>query len=207
MFLISYIILGITILISYQGLKNPELISRFSFNPYRVKHHKEYYRFITHTFFHGDMNHLLFNMMSFYFVSRYLESVFIFEFGSVLGEFHFLVIYFGGAIAGTIRSYFKNQDNFYYQSIGASGAISATIFAFILWLPNVEFLLFFFIPMKAFIFGFLYLAIEYYSMKRAKGNIAHDVHIISALFGVIYVLIINFEKGKEFIDLILRVNG
>lgn len=207
MFLISYIILGVTVLISYNGFNNPQLINRYSFNPYRVKNNKEYYRLFTHIFFHADINHLLFNMMSFYFVSRYLESVFIFEYGYFIGELHFLTIYFGGAIFGTLRSYYNNHTNPYYQSIGASGAISATIFAFILWLPNVEFLLFFIIPMKAFIFGILYLTIEYLAMKRTKGNIAHDVHIISALFGVFYILIINFEKGKEFIDLILRLNG
>lgn len=207
MFISSYIILGVTVLLSLQGFKKPELIQQYAFNPYKLKHEKNYYRLITHAFFHGDMNHLIFNMFSFYFVGRYMESVLVFEYGTTLGEIHFLAIYFGGTIVGTIYSFWKHQDNPYYQSIGASGAISASIFAFILWLPNVEFLLFFFIPMKAFIFGFLYLAIEYFSMKRNKGGIAHDVHIISAIYGVIYILIINFEKGREFIDLILRTNG
>ena len=207
MFIVTYLLIGLTALISFYGFNKPSLIDRFSFNPYRIKHDKQYYRIITHAFFHADSMHLLFNMMSLYFVGRYMEAVLVYSYGIAIGEFHFLVIYLGGAIVGTIRSYMKNADNYNYQSIGASGAVSATIFAFILWMPNIEFLFFFAIPMKAFVFGFLYLAIEFVAMKRAQGRIAHDVHIISALYGVAYVLCINFDKGKEFIDLILRING
>jgi len=207
MFFVTYTILALTVLISYQGFSNHDLINRYSFNPYKVKHERQFYRIISHAFFHADNAHLLFNMMSLYFVGRFLEAVLVQEYGVTDGELHFLAIYLGGAVVGTIFSYLKNNQNPNYQSIGASGAVSATIFAFILWLPDIEFLLFFIIPMKAFIFGFLFLAIEFVAMKRSKSRIAHDVHIISAIYGACYVLLINFDKGIEFFNLILRVNG
>lgn len=207
MFFVTYTILALTVLISYQGFSNSDLINRYSFNPYKVKHERQFYRIISHAFFHADNAHLLFNMMSLYFVGRFLEAVLVQEYGVTDGELHFLAIYLGGAVVGTIFSYLKNNQNPNYQSIGASGAVSATIFAFILWLPDIEFLLFFIIPMKAFIFGFLFLAIEFIAMKRSKSRIAHDVHIISAIYGACYVLLINFDKGIEFFNLILRVNG
>lgn|SRR5690554_649607 len=207
MFYVTYTFLTITVLISYQGFKNPELIRLYSFNPYVMKEKGQSYRFITHAFLHADSTHLLFNMMSLFFVGRYLEAVLVNYYGLITGEIHFLMIYFGGAVVGTVSSYIKNKDNPSYQSIGASGAVSAAIFGFIIWMPNVEFYLFFAIPMKAFVFGFLFLGFEFFAMKRSTGRIAHDVHLISALYGVVYILFINFEKGIELLDLILRLNG
>lgn len=207
MFNTTYILMGLTILISIMGFNNPQLIDKFSFKPSEIKQNRAYYRIFTHIFFHADSMHLLFNMMSFFFIGKYTEYVLVYHFGFQIGILHYLILYFGGATVGTLYSFYKNKDNKYYQSIGASGAVSSVIFGFILWEPNVEFLFFFAIPMKAFVFGFMYLAIEYFSMKRAKGRIAHDVHIFSALFGVVYVLSINFEKGKEFIDLLTNFNG
>lgn len=204
MFFIAIVITLITGLVSYQGFKNPALIERYSFNPYKVKEQKEYYRVFTHVFFHANTTHLFFNLLSFYFVGRYLEYVLVDFYGTYNGSIHFLLVYFGGAVIGTLNSYAKHANNPNYQSIGASGAVSASIFGFIIWMPDVEFLLFFFIPMKAYVFGLLFLAYEYFSIRRQNSRIAHDVHFISAIYGVVYVLIINFDKGKEFIDLILR---
>ncbi len=207
MFYITYTILVLTALVSFQGFKDPELFRRYSFKPYAIKEKGQFYRFITHAFLHADTTHLLFNMMSLYFVGRYLEQVLVYHYGLLMGGIHFLLIYLGGAVVGTVRSYYKHLDNPAYQSIGASGAVSAAIFAFIMWMPNVEFYLFFAIPMKAWVFGFLFLGLEFFAMKKATGRIAHDVHLISALYGVIYILFINLAKGKEFIELILRLNG
>lgn len=201
-FIISYIIIGITVLISYRAFKDVRLIDKFSFSPYRVKEQKEHYRILTHVFLHADEMHLLFNMMSFYFVGRYMEVLLTQYFGETLGILHFLVIYFGGAVVGTIYAFYKHSANPYYQSVGASGAVSSAIFAFIVWRPEETFYLFFAIPMKAYVFGLLFLAFEYFSMKRKQGRVAHDVHIISALFGVIYVLFINIGKGYQLLHLI-----
>jgi len=199
---ISFIIIGLNVLISYYAFSHRELIDKYAFNPYRILHNKEYYRILTSSFLHANPQHLLFNMLSLYLVGRYIESILIQYFGPTLGSFHFLMIYFGGAAMGTVLSFWKNHDNPYYQSIGASGAVSAAIFAFIMWMPNVEFYLFFAIPMKAYIFGILFLGFEYFAMARGKGHIAHDVHFVSAIFGVLYVLMINFDKGKDFFNLI-----
>ena len=81
----------------------------------------------------------------------------------------------------------------------ASGAVSAVIFAAILWNPRMR-LSFFFIPIgiPAYIFGPLYLAFEFYMDKRGGSGIAHDAHIGGAVFGILYVLFINIDKGKEF---------
>jgi membrane associated rhomboid family serine protease len=87
--------------------------------------------------------------------------------------------------------------------LGASGAVSAVIFASIIWNPSMQLgLMFIPIPIPAFLFGPIYLAIEYYAMRRGGTGIAHDAHLGGALFGIIYVLLLDFEKGRQFIDLI-----
>jgi len=89
------------------------------------------------------------------------------------------------------------------MSLGASGAVSAVVFACILWNPSME-LRFLFIPftIKAWLFGILYLAFEYYMAKRGNSNIGHDAHFGGAVFGILYILLINLDKGKEFISTI-----
>lgn len=200
-YIVSYSIIALTVLISYSGFKRFPLIERYSFNPYQIQHNRQYDRVFTHLFFHADEMHLFFNMLSFFFVGRFMELLLVQFYGPFLGRVHFLLIYFGGAIIGTLYAYSKNKNNPSYQSIGASGAVSASIFAFIIWRPDVDFYLFFAIPMKSYVFGILFLAFEYFSMKRKKGRIAHDVHLFSAIFGLLYVLAINPSKGYQFIHL------
>jgi membrane associated rhomboid family serine protease len=86
--------------------------------------------------------------------------------------------------------------------LGASGAVSAVIFAAILWDPSMSLgILFIPFPIPAYIFGPIYLAVEYFSMNRGGTGIAHDAHLGGAVFGILFVLLLNINKGKEFLDL------
>lgn len=60
------------------------------------------------------------------------------------------------------------------------------------------------IPIPAYLFGPIYLFIEYLADKKGNTGIAHDAHIGGAIFGVIFILLINFDKGKEFFYLIFK---
>lgn len=209
-------------IISLVALNNQQLLGRFMFIPYEVKHHKRYDRFLTHMFIHADIGHLAFNMFSLYFLGsmfltqaggtymhRTTGEVFtlggglIDTYGYIFGQVHFVILYLFGGLFATLIPYFRNQDNSQYKSLGASGAVSAVIFAAIIWNPAMELqFLFIPIPIKAWLFGIIYLAAEYYMDRRGGGRIAHDAHIGGALFGILYVLIINIDKGKEFIQAI-----
>ena len=68
--MITYIIIAITCLVSYQAFNNQELFEKLSFKPYKVIHDKEYYRLITNGFVHADWTHLFFNMLTLYFFGR-----------------------------------------------------------------------------------------------------------------------------------------
>lgn len=196
------IIVILTVLISYQGFSNADFTEKSLFVPYKVKYQKEYYRIFSHVFIHADLMHLSFNMISLYFLGSVLEDQWNYVFG-IQASFYLIALYFGGAIVATFWPYFRNADNPAYRSLGASGAVSAVIFAAMLWNPQLELSLFPIpIPIKAYVLAPLYLAFEYYSMKRGGSGIAHDAHIGGALFGILFVLLIDFTKGIEFLGLL-----
>ncbi len=203
-FSILTIIIIATVIVSYLAFNNRELMNKMLYIPYDCKHNNNYSRILTHLFVHADYGHLIFNMFSLYFLGdallKYgLESTY----GIFSGQVHFFLLYFFGGLFATLIPYVRNQDNPNYRSLGASGAVSAVIFAAIIWHPTMELsLLFIPIPIKAYIFGPLYLLYEFYADKKGNTGIAHDAHIGGAIFGVLYVLIINIDKGKEFIEAI-----
>jgi membrane associated rhomboid family serine protease len=158
---------------------------------------------IGHMFIHSDLMHLAFNMMSLYFLGSFLEKELMYTYGDTKGEVHFLVLYILGGLFATLIPYIRHQDNPSYRAIGASGAVSAVIFAAILWNPKMELMIMFLpIPIPAYIFGPLYIAFEYWADRRGGTGIAHDAHIGGALFGVLYVIIINIDKAKEFLSVL-----
>ena len=201
----TLIIIIVTVLVSIQGFGKEEWMHKLSLSPYEIKHHRKGYKFITYLFVHADWAHLLFNMISFYMFGEMMETELKATYGVINGQIHFLILYFIGGVFSTFWPMIRNQDNPNYISLGASGAVSSIIFGAILWNPTMQ-LGIIVLPgnmIPAYIFGPLYLAFEFWAFKRAKTNIAHDAHIGGALFGLLYILIINFEKGKDFMHQIL----
>ncbi len=197
---IHTVILATTVIVSLNAMNNASLKDRMMYVPYLCKRDHQYYRILSHLLIHADFTHLLFNMMSFYYLGKGLEFQFIERFGLLQGELYFLTLYLLGGLFATLIPYSRNQDNPGYRSLGASGAVSAVIFAFVLWNPNVQ-LLVMFIPMKAWVFGFVYLAYEFYADKKGNTGIAHDAHIGGAIFGIIFILLIDIERSKHILHL------
>ena len=197
------IIIGITVLISFSVENKPELKEKMLFIPNRIKHNGEYQRMISSIFIHADLNHLVFNMISLYFLGNLFEQQMIQIYGVQLGSVNFILLYLLGGVAAEIYPFIRHQDDPYYRSLGASGAVSAVIFAAIFWNPTMNLYLFFIpFPIPAYIFGPIYLAFEYFAMKKGTTNIAHDAHIGGALFGIFFVLLLNPNKGLEFFQAI-----
>ena len=199
----TFIIIIVTCILSFKAFKDIKMSADWSLSPYAVKHNHNYTRLFTYMFIHADLPHLLFNMLSFYMFGGMLENQFISLWGGVIGELNFIILYFIGGLFATVWPYLRNFDNPNYISVGASGAVSAIIFSALLWNPTMTVgLIFLPIPIPAYIFGPLYLAFEYWAFKRNKSNIAHDAHLGGALFGILFTLLLNVEKGVEFVHLI-----
>lgn len=200
---ITLIIIVLTSIISFRIFKYESLFHKYAFIPFNVKHQNEFYRLITYVFLHADLPHLLFNMFSFFMFGEMFENQLKLQYGVFVGNINFLIFYFVGGLIATIWPFIRNSENPNYLSVGASGAVSSIVFAAMLWNPTMEvgiIFLPFYIP--AYIFAPIYLAFEYWSLKKGKSNIAHDAHIGGALFGVLFVALINVEKIKLFIQLI-----
>lgn len=210
---ITYFILGITILVSLKAFNEPDFKRKLLMNPYDVVHYKKWYRTFTHAFIHADFMHLGFNMYILYMfgvqnVSKggfqdnliSLEPAFVKDFG-LLGYWYFFLLYVGGILFSSLYSIYKHKDNPSYSSLGASGAVSAVIFGAIILNPTARLGIFpipFYLP--AYIFGPLMLFGEYYMAKRGGTRIAHDAHILGALFGIIFTIAINPDYIVKFFN-------
>lgn len=191
----TYILLGTMIIMSILGFNNRDFMEKYLFSPYEVKHHREYYRFITHAFLHGDVGHLLFNGITLFYFGKYFEFYLYNYYGPLAGEIVFWSFVLVAMFASSTISFFRHKDNPNYRSLGLSGVTSAILFAMIMLNPGMEIMFIFIpIPIKAWIFGPIYLAFEIYSDRNRKTNIAHDAHISGALFGIIFILITNIEQ-------------
>lgn len=197
---ILILIILVVVAVSFTAFNNRELQNKMLYVPYDCKHHGRYSTMFTHMFIHADTNHLLFNMFSLYFLGNMLLNFgFIPEYGVVKGQAHFLFLFILGGLFATLIPFFRNQDNPNYRSLGASGAVSAVIFGAIMWNPGMNLnLMFIPIDIPAVVFGPLYLLYEFYAAKKGNTGIAHDAHIGGAIFGVLYILIINFGKASDF---------
>ncbi|MES2765511.1 MAG: rhomboid family intramembrane serine protease [Bacteroidota bacterium] len=177
----------VTIGLSLQSLfVNPVLLDKLMLRPYEVAHEKKWWQVITSGFVHGDMMHLIFNMLTFFFFAFALEQY--------LGSLRFLIVYFGSMILADVTSVLKNKDNPEYASLGASGAIAGVMFSFILFNPTATLsLLILPIPIPAPIFAILYLAYSYFSGKRQFDNVNHEAHLWGAVAG--FFITILLEPG------------
>lgn len=186
--MINNIIILITVIASIYGFQNQEFFSKLSMKPYAVKNHpQQWYRMITHGLLHGDWGHLLINMFVLFSFGRSVESFFNYYFGD-MGGVLYLLMYVAALIFASSPSLKTQGDNPYYTSVGASGAVSAVLFAAILFEPLATFYIYALIPVNAIILGVLYLWYEKRSMNK-RDNIAHDAHFFGAIFGFVFPII------------------
>jgi len=197
---VTYLLLAVTIVISVIAMENNTLKRRLMLNPHDVVHYKKWYRTFTHAFIHADYMHLGFNMFVLYSFGEILELHFYANYGN-RGYMLYLLLYLTGILFSSVISIQKHKDNPAYNALGASGAVSAVLFAMILIAPSMELgLLFIPIRLPAYIFGPLLLVLEYVLSKRGGTNIAHDAHIAGAIFGVIFMIALDYNYLLNFIN-------
>jgi membrane associated rhomboid family serine protease len=177
---VASIIFVFTLITSIYAFNDATLYGKFMLHPYTVSKGKKLYTFITSGLIHADWTHLFFNMFTFYFFAFKLERL--------IGHWQFGLLYFLSLILSDIPTVIKHKDHFWYNSLGASGAISAVLFSYIMFDP-MSLIGVMFIPMPAILFAILYLAYSWYMSKNAKDNIGHDAHFFGALTGLVFTVI------------------
>ncbi len=198
---ITFILIAINVIVSLIGFSNADVIDKTIMWPYLIKREKQYYRFITSGFIHADFIHLLFNMFSFYYFGSAIEFYFA-QYG-LGGNVSYLLLYFLALIIADIPSYLKHQDDDNYRALGASGAVSAVIFACILFQPWGTILIYF-IPMPFVVFAFVYLGYCIYMSKKNLGHVNHDAHLWGSLFGLIFTAVLIAVMSPQLFPDILQ---
>ncbi len=201
---ITYIIIGVTVLISVLAFNNQELFVKMRHWPYEEERKGEYYRWLTSGFLHADPMHLIFNMLTLFFFGGLVESRFA-ELFPDLGPVVYLVFYLLGIVVASSATFMKYRHTSSFASIGASGAVASVLFASILFDPLIGISMFFIpIPIPGFIFGALYLWYSSYEAKRGRDNIDHMAHFFGAVFGFFFPL---FFQPSLFLGFIEQISG
>ena len=182
----AMVILAVTIATSLLGMyRMPRIIDRCLFRPYFFLRRRQYDTIYLSGFVHADLGHLLFNMVTFYFFAFPMERY--------VGTSRFLILYFVGLVVSHSCTYFKHKDNAEYASLGASGAISAVLFAYIVYFPMTKLIILPIpIPIPAALFAVGYVAYSYWASLHSRGRINHDAHLCGALSGLVFVAVTDF---------------
>jgi len=199
---ITIILIALNVVMFFISDRDKNLIDKTIMWPYYVKRNHQYYRLITSGFLHADFIHLFFNMFTLYFFGRNIELI-----SSELnlgGTATYLGLYFGALVISDLPCFIKYKDVYAYRSLGASGAVSAVVFATILFSPWSSIYLYGAIRISAALYAVLFVVYCVYMGKRGQDNINHDAHLWGALFGLLFMAITVLIKDPEIFNIILE---
>ena len=186
---LTIIIIILTAVISFIAFSNQKLVNDLMFYVKPIRDKNEWFRFVSCGFIHADIGHLAFNMISLYMFGELVEDQFAIFFGSS-NKLIYIIFYITALIICLIPTYIKNRNNDYYRSLGASGAVSAIVFAGIFLYPTAKIGIFIIPPIiPGFIFAPIYLFISAMLSKKGGDNINHSAHIWGALYGVVFLIV------------------
>ena len=200
---LTLIIVIITAVISIRAFNNPDLFNKLKYNPYQITRRQEWFRLVTYGFVHGDWNHLIINMLVLFSFGKILEYYFALYFGSG-SKIYFLIFYFSSLILSCGYSFFRHKNDNWYNAVGASGAVSAVLFATIFFSPWEKILLMGIVPIPGIVFALLYLSYTVYMGRKGVDNVGHDAHFIGSVYGFIFPLIVNPSLWNNFINELFR---
>jgi len=197
---VASVIFIFTIITSIYAFNDNVLYGKFMLHPYSVYRKNKVYTLLTSGLIHANWMHLIFNMFTFFFFAFRLEAT--------IGHWQFGVIYILGLILSDLPTVVKHKDDFWYNSLGASGAVSAVLFSYILFYPFSTLMIFPLpIPIWACLFGVLYLIYCAYMSRNSRDNINHDAHFFGAICGVIITIILEPNIIPHFFGSLMSAIG
>ncbi|MCJ0824599.1 rhomboid family intramembrane serine protease [Luteimonas sp. 50] len=196
---LTVLIIAATVLVSWLAFNNPRLLDRLVLWPPAIARQHQYDRLVTHGFIHADFQHLLFNMITLYFFGRLVEQWFV----PYIGRVGFVLFYLSAIVIAILPTYLRHVGDTRYRSLGASGAVSAVLFTFILVQPW-SLIFVFFVPVPAIVYGALYVGYSVWMDKHGQDNVNHSAHLWGAAYGIAFTLLMEPRVGAAFVDRLLH---
>lgn len=188
----------ITVLVSLAAWQSQALMARLIFYPPAIAR-GQVDRFVTHGFIHADTMHLLFNMITLFSFGQAVQRIF----NAHLGGLGFILFYLVALVVASVPSYLQHKDDRRYSSLGASGAVMAVVFSYILFDPWTR-IYFFIIPMPAIVFALLYVGYSIWAHDRGGSSVNHSAHMVGGMFGVVATMLVEPNVIGQFVYQIMH---
>lgn len=182
--LINLAIIAITTIVSLLAFNDGRMLERLVLWPPAVQRQKQWWRLVSYGLVHADGTHLLFNMLTLFFFGSLIAQLFTLRFG-VAG---FPLFYASALVVSILPSYLNNRGNPRYRSLGASGAVSAVMFAYILLQPW-SLIFVWFIPVPAILYAIAYTVYAVMAQRQGLTNVNHNAHLTGAAYGVLVTMV------------------
>jgi membrane associated rhomboid family serine protease len=196
---VTVLLILATVVVSWLAFDRPRLMDRLLLWPPAIARRHQYDRLITHGFVHADLQHLLFNMITLYFFGRLVEGVFV----RYIGHLGFLAFYLSALVVAILPTWLRHRHDPNYRSLGASGAVSAVLFAFILMQPWALIFVFF-LPLPAVLYAAFCIGYSIWSQRQGTDNVNHSAHLWGAGYGVLFALMVEPRLGPAFLARLLN---
>ena len=201
---ITIVIVAVTVLVSWRAFNDRALLERLILWPPAVERRKQYDRLLGYGFVHADWMHLLFNMITLWSFGTAVERVFS-EWITPVG---YVLFYLSAIVVSILPTYITHRNDANYRSLGASGGVSAVLFAFILFDPWSTLIIFPIpVPIPAFLFAILYVGYSIWMDRRGRDNVNHSAHLWGAAYGLLFTVLLEPKVLAHFTQTLFRTGG